>query len=125
MPSIGVSLWVMLPTVAVLGGGGAWVAFTIIRSRREEPEVVVPSLVGVTGYVVTELSPRGVVQVAGEQWSAVSEGRESIPEGREIRVIQVSGATLTVAPADADSEDVKRESKGYNGGTQPDSGAGG
>lgn len=101
MPSMGVSLWVLVPTGVVLAGGGGWVVWTIVRSRREQSGEEAPRVLGATGYVVTELAPRGVVQVAGEQWTAVSEDRETIPAGQEIRVIRVSGATVTVVPAEA------------------------
>ena len=125
MPAIRVSLWVLLPTVSVLGVGGGWVVSTIVRSRRERPEMGVSRLVGATGYAVTELSPRGVVQVASEEWTAVSESREAIPAGHDIRVTQVSGATLTVVPADVPEEGSGGEEKEYNSGTTPDSGTGG
>ncbi|MBI4340424.1 MAG: nodulation protein NfeD [Chloroflexi bacterium] len=99
MPHVSVSLWVMVPTMVILGSGGAWLISTIIRSRREPAREGPSPLVGATGYTLTELSPRGVVQVGSEQWSAVAETRVGIPKGCEVRVTQARGATLTVAPA--------------------------
>ncbi|MBM2832798.1 MAG: NfeD-like C-terminal, partner-binding, partial [Dehalococcoidia bacterium] len=63
-----------------------------------------PRILGATGYVVTELAPRGTVKVAGEEWTAVSESRETIAPGEEIRVTQTSGNTLTVVPLSASPE---------------------
>ncbi|MDO8751529.1 MAG: NfeD family protein, partial [Dehalococcoidia bacterium] len=89
----------------VLAGGGGWVFWTILKSRREQPDAGAPRILGATGYVVTELSPRGTVQVAGEEWTAISESRETIPPGQEIRVTQSSGNTLTVVPMSVSPED--------------------
>ena len=96
MPRLSVSLWVLVPTFLAVVGSGGWIAFTIIKSRREQPEQTVSHLVGATGYVTTELAPRGTVRVESELWSAVSETGQVIPEGEDIQVIQVSGAVLTV-----------------------------
>ena len=104
MPGIGVSLWVLAPTTVVLAGGGGWVFWTILKSRREQPDAGTPRILGATGYVVTELSPRGTVQVAGEEWTAVSESRETIPPGQEVSVTQTSGNTLTVVPLSVSPE---------------------
>ena len=125
MPRVGVSLWVLVPTVVVLAGGGGWVFWTIMKSRREQPGVYTPSILGATGYVVTELAPRGTVQVAGEEWTAISENRETIRAGQEIRVIRTSGNTLTVVPLDVTPEGRTMGDEPQNKGTPPDTARGG
>ena len=121
MPSIRVSLWLLAPVVVVLAGGGSLVLWSIIRSRREQPGMAAPRVLGAKGYAVTELAPKGVVQVAGEQWSAVSHDRKTIPAGKEVRVTQVSGNTVTVAPLEAGAGDSQtEEGGGYNAGVPPD-----
>ncbi len=57
------------------------------------------SLTGRDGYVVTRLAPSGVVQVAGEQWSASLEaGERPLKAGNKIRVVRVEGVRLIVKP---------------------------
>ncbi|MSQ21984.1 MAG: nodulation protein NfeD [Dehalococcoidia bacterium] len=112
MPSLSVSLWVLVPTVAVLAGGGGWVIWTMIKSRREQGGEDTPRVLGATGYSATELAPRGVVQVAGEQWSAVSADRTTIPAGQEVRVTGVSGATVTVVRVGTGGGDTETEGRG-------------
>ena len=96
-PSIGVSLWVLVPTVLALGGGGAWVLYTIIRSRRELPELSVVGLVGQMAEAATDLVPRGTVRLENELWTAVAQSSEHIGAGEKVEVVKVDGVILTVA----------------------------
>ena len=100
MPSIRVSLWVLLPTAAVLGGGGAWALATIIRSRRGEPEQGMAGLVGQLAEVATDLAPRGTVHLENQLWTAVVEGGDRIDAGETVQVVNVKGIILTVARLD-------------------------
>ena len=59
----------------------------------------VDEIVGSRGTVVRALDPKGTVQVSSENWSAVSDSGESIPEGEEIIVAEVDGLTLKVLEA--------------------------
>ncbi|MBI2171878.1 MAG: nodulation protein NfeD [Chloroflexi bacterium] len=120
MPRIGISLWILTPSVVLLGGGGAWVLSTIVRSRKEAPEEGVSRLVGATGYAVTELAPRGVVQVGSEQWSAVTGTGQSIAAGQGVRVTQVRGAIMLVAPAEAPPAGAVSREPGDHGGERSD-----
>ncbi|MBI2165709.1 MAG: nodulation protein NfeD [Chloroflexi bacterium] len=99
MPRIGVSLWLLLPTAAILVGGGGWVLSTMVRSRKAPSGSHASPVLGATGYVVSELSPRGTVQVASELWSAVSEDGVAVAPGQMVQVTKVEGALLTVAVA--------------------------
>lgn len=56
----------------------------------------IDAVIGSTGIVLTGIKPRtvGRVKVGNENWRAKSE--EDIPEGQEIVVTGVTGATLTV-----------------------------
>lgn len=57
------------------------------------------SLAGRDGYVVTRLAPNGVVQVAGEQWSASLEaGERPLKAGEKVKVVRVEGVRLIVKP---------------------------
>jgi membrane protein implicated in regulation of membrane protease activity len=59
--------------------------------------------VGSIGVAKTDLSPAGVVHVAGEQWTARSSGGAPIVDDQRIRVVGQDGLTLIVeaAPASA------------------------
>jgi membrane-bound ClpP family serine protease len=55
-------------------------------------------LVGAVGVARTDIAPRGIAHVAGEEWTVVSEGGE-IPKGGRLRVKRVDGVRLIVEPA--------------------------
>ena len=54
-------------------------------------------LVGFVGYAVTDISPVGIVRVAGEEWTALGEG---IRAGARVRIVGVEGLKLKVVRAD-------------------------
>ena len=97
MPRVGVSLWLLVTTVLVLGGGGAWVVSTMLRSRREQPEMGVAGLVGQMAEVATDLAPRGTVRLENQLWTAVARSCEHIGTGEKVEVVKVDGIILTVA----------------------------
>ena len=96
-PSIGVSLWLLVPTILALSGGGGWALYTIIQSRRGPPEPGIANLVGETAEVATDLTPRGTVHLQSELWTAVVEGGEHIGAGETVVVVKTDGIILTVA----------------------------
>jgi membrane-bound serine protease (ClpP class) len=55
-------------------------------------------LLGALGVAKTDVAPRGIANVAGEDWTVVSEGGE-IPKGGAVRVVRVEGVRLIVEPA--------------------------
>jgi membrane-bound ClpP family serine protease len=55
------------------------------------------------GQATTDLSPRGTVYVAGEQWSAESDNGEPIQNGKEVLVTAVEGLVLRVFQAEDES----------------------
>jgi membrane-bound serine protease (ClpP class) len=90
---------VSVPLVVVSGiamglSFAAVVAFAV-RSQRGQVRTGQESLVGRTGRAKTALSPEGLVQVGGEQWSATAEAGE-IEAGRRIEVVAAQGVRLTV-----------------------------
>jgi membrane-bound ClpP family serine protease len=46
--------------------------------------------------VTTDLDPTGTVQVASEEWSAVSEEDQVIPSGEDVEVVEIVGLTVKV-----------------------------
>ncbi|MCZ6535891.1 MAG: nodulation protein NfeD [Chloroflexi bacterium] len=95
-PSIGVSLWVLIPFATAIVLSGAWVMFTIYQSRKPAPERSVSGLVGMTGVVVDELAPRGTIRLQGELWTGIVEGDDHVASGERVTVLAVEGVILTV-----------------------------
>lgn len=55
------------------------------------------SINGKTGICITRLDPTGIVQVAGEQWSAqLDKGQTPLKKGDRVVVVQVEGVRLIV-----------------------------
>jgi len=55
------------------------------------------TMVGREGYAREDFDPNGIVQVAGEQWSAITaEGEEPIHQGDRVVVVEVRGVRLVV-----------------------------
>jgi membrane-bound serine protease (ClpP class) len=79
-------LWVlMLGTVVRL----------VLRARHQPVLTGTQRVVGRSGTAKTELAPRGVVLVSGEDWNAVAEA-SPIARGERIMVVSVEGLTLHV-----------------------------
>ena len=55
-------------------------------------------LLGAVGVAKTDIAPRGIAHVAGEDWTVLSEGGD-IPKGGAVRVKRVDSVRLIVEPA--------------------------
>ena len=96
LPSISVSRWVLIGTVAVIGVSLAYIVGLAYQSRRQGPPGKVSVLTGSQGTVTGELAPRGVVLVGNETWTAISEDDSVISVGEPVEVRSVEGLVLTV-----------------------------
>ena len=97
-PSLGVSPWVLWPTVAIVTIIGAWVITTIVRQHKMEKLLDLSPMIDSEAVVTTALDPRGTVRIKTEIWTAYCIYGTMIPEGRRVRVVAVEGAVLQVAP---------------------------
>ena len=98
-PSFRVNLWVIGAFSAVLFGALA-VFFQAMRQARNAQYVTgSQTLVGQIGTTTTALDPRGTIQIASEQWSAVSDSGEPIPQDQEVIVADIEGLILKVFKA--------------------------
>jgi membrane-bound serine protease (ClpP class) len=78
---------------------------TGLRAQRAPIRMGRESLVGKIGVARQELSPGGIVQLAGEQWSAeIEPGSPPLPAGARVQVIRVEGLRLRVRQADQEKE---------------------
>ena len=83
--------------------GLSFFAVVMIALRAMKKPVVTgrESLDGKEGYVVSRLAPTGIVQVAGEQWSAVlAEAEKPLKKGEKVVVERVEGVRLVVRRQD-------------------------
>lgn len=92
---------VSVPLVMAMAGVTAVLFFIVVRlalrAQRRRVSVGVEALVGRVGEARTPLSPRGMVQVAGELWSAqVEPGTPAVAPGELVEVVAVEGLRLLV-----------------------------
>ncbi|HET9401932.1 MAG TPA: NfeD family protein, partial [Candidatus Acidoferrales bacterium] len=95
MPGFAISAWAIV-TVAILWAamiGG--VVRLVVRSRHAPVLTGVQRIAGKTGIAKTDIAPRGVVLVNGEDWDALADA-SPISRGERIAVDSVEGLTLHV-----------------------------
>ena len=96
-PSMGVSLWVLLPMAALLLGGGGWFVMTMVRSRQTVSVSTAETVVGNVGIVTKDLAPTGTVKLTSESWTAIADDEEMIAAGERVEVVGLEGLTLRVS----------------------------
>jgi membrane-bound serine protease (ClpP class) len=92
---------VSVPLVVGVSIGTGLIFFVILgfalRAQRTPVRTGMESLVGRTGTVRKDLNPIGLVQVAGEQWTAEPfDAGEPIPRETPVVVVEVQGLRLKV-----------------------------
>ncbi len=93
-PDLKLSLKVLLPTVILVSGFFVFVAGLVFRAQTSKPRTGSRGLVGEIGIVKKALTPEGKVFVHGELWNAKS--KQTIEEGKKVRVINVMNLMLEV-----------------------------
>lgn len=91
-----VSVPLVISTGILLAGGIFVVLRFAIRALKTPVKTGMESLIGLTGYVTAPLEPNGIIQLAGEEWSAITEDFENLPAGTPIQVINKRGISLVV-----------------------------
>jgi membrane-bound serine protease (ClpP class) len=88
-----------LVVVSVVGLTALFFGLALRTALRPLPVASGASLLlGATGVAKTDVAPRGIAHVAGEDWTVVSEGG-AISKGGAVRVKRVDGVRLIVEPA--------------------------
>lgn len=95
---IGISWWVLIPTVLVVSGFFIAVAGIVFRMHFRRSMTGTAGMVGEKGVAHTALAPEGQVFVHGEYWHAVSE--EPIAPGEPVEVVEVVNLKLKVRKAE-------------------------
>ena len=104
LPPVSVNRWLLVGVGGALGASMLYLVWVSFRSRRAERETSdVSSLVGSVGLVTLKLDPRGVVSVAGETWTAVSDDGTVIDAGKSVIISGVDGLVVTVFAEDSES----------------------
>jgi membrane-bound serine protease (ClpP class) len=98
VPNARVSPGVIVPVALAAVGFFGFAVQAALRVRRRPPSIRIENLVGREGVVTTALTPRGVIHVASESWTADSVAG-SIPKGQRVRVVAADGLRLRVEPA--------------------------
>ena len=68
----------------------------VIKAHRRKAGTGKEEMIGLTGVVVEDLNPEGMVKVRGELWRAKSKFGKPIEKGRKVRVVDMEGLTLIV-----------------------------
>ena len=98
IPGVRVSPMVIVPVAAFAALFFLVVVRAAMRMRHRKVITRDETLVGREGMVIQDLDPRGVVQVAAEDWTAdVVHG--VLRRGERVRVVAVDGLRLKVEPA--------------------------
>ncbi len=90
-------LWVLLGADLTVSGALGTAGLAALR-RDRAPAMAGPSgsgasLEGAMGVALSRLAPRGVVRVAGEEWSAEAVNG-TVPAGGAVQVLEVQGLRL-------------------------------
>ena len=94
--------WWLAGTCAAVCVVSASVALPALRYRKMNPTAGRPAMAGEEARAVTDLDPVGVVQLAGESWTAESlSGR--VQAGAPVRVVSVDGVRLRVWSEEGES----------------------
>ena len=96
LPPLSVNRWLIVGTGVLAAGSVLYLTREAVKSRRENRTDSSIGLVGEAGVVTRALSPRGVVRVANDTWTAVSYDGEPIEVGEKVWVIDIEGLVLTV-----------------------------
>jgi membrane-bound serine protease (ClpP class) len=89
-----VSLQLMMPTIALIGGFFVVVAGLAFRAYRSKPKSGTDGLIGEVGLVKKKIDPEGLIFVHGEYWRAVADS--PIEPDEPVEVIGMDGLILKV-----------------------------
>lgn len=93
-----VSVPLVIGTGILLSVGIFVVLRFALKALRAPVRTGMESLIGLTGYVISDLDPQGTIQLAGEEWSAITDDDQILVKGTPIQVIDKRGISLIVKP---------------------------
>ena len=96
-PFFNVNRWLLYGSSGVVGVATTYVGLSAYQLRREVSPEKSHSLIGMQATVTAELSPRGIVLVGNETWTAISDDGRVITTGEAVEVQSADGLILTVS----------------------------
>lgn len=98
-PYMSLSVWVVVPVVAVMVAFIVWAMYSAVTIHRRRPVSGAEKIPGETGVAQEDLAPgaEGMVYIEGELWSAVSDS--PVKKGDKVLVVKVDGLKLKVTGA--------------------------
>ena len=96
-PFFNVNRWLLYGSSGVVGVAMTYVGLSSYQLRREVSPEKSRSLIGMQATVTAELSPRGIVLVGNETWTAISDDGRVITTGESVEVQSEDGLILTVS----------------------------
>jgi membrane-bound serine protease (ClpP class) len=93
-PYLQVSKSVVIALVLVFVGFFGFALRYVIKTHRGKVTTGSEGLIGLTGRVVKDIDPSGMIIVAGEHWIAEAEGK--IEKGSKVRVLKADNMVLKV-----------------------------
>ena len=96
-PFFNVNRWLLYGSSGVVGVAMTYVGLSSYQLRREVSPEKSRSLIGMKATVTAELSPRGIVLVGNETWTAISDDGRVITTGEAVEVQSEDGLVLTVS----------------------------
>ena len=94
IPSMQVSLWVILPTALATAGFFVLVIGMAWKIRKKKPVAGIGGFIGLSGIARTDITTKGQILIQGELWEADSS--EKIREGEPVEVTGIEGLKLHV-----------------------------
>ncbi|MFQ5736001.1 MAG: nodulation protein NfeD [Thermodesulfobacteriota bacterium] len=100
LPFMQLSIWVILPTVALMTAFILWAMYYAVSLYRRKPVSGSEQFIGETGVADGDLAPGvgGTISIGGEYWMAVSD--VPVRKGEKVRVVKVKGLLLEVTRAE-------------------------
>ena len=96
-PFFNVNRWLLYGSSGVVGVATTYVGLSAYQLRREVSPEKSHRLIGMKATVTAELSPRGIVLVGNETWTAISDDGRVITTGEAVEVQSEDGLVLTVS----------------------------
>lgn len=91
-----VSVPLVIGTGILLAAGIFFVLRFALKALRTPVKTGMESLIGLTGYVISDLDPQGTIQLAGEEWSAIPLDDQILVKGTPVKVVDKRGIALIV-----------------------------
>lgn len=105
VPAVRVTWWVILASTVVICVAMVIMMRLNARARGQGLPPYFATLVGTDAVVSKALRPRGLVNLHGQEWPAISDGQD-VAAGERVRIASISGNVLHVMPYEEDLQPI-------------------